>query len=233
MENRRFTDRWWDHYKQNFTSIFRGKFFEDFYNMQWAQKPIMRHYVVPKYQLSGSPYHRELTWYFSPKNNANFSLKILDIEVTSLCVKISQTCDELRSCYYGVCFYAIVWKNNSSLGPRLMENGLCKYGDIWINIDKFTPKKKLWERHHIFFRIFTKTRLSKKQFLPVRRYHRALRKWQTGTAMTHLIRYNYESKNRIFEKRSKNTWNIKEKKFMTEKIARMEILKNFQTHVDR
>ncbi len=25
--------RWWDHYKQNRTSIFRGKFVEDFYEV--------------------------------------------------------------------------------------------------------------------------------------------------------------------------------------------------------
>ncbi len=72
--------RWWDHCKQNFTSIFRGKFFEDLYNMQRAQKPIVRRYVVPSsttkppwYQLSRSPYRRELTLYFLQKKGLNSS----------------------------------------------------------------------------------------------------------------------------------------------------------------
>ncbi len=33
------------------------------------------------------------------------------------------------------------WKNNSSLGPRMLENGLRKYGEILLNMDKFTLKK--------------------------------------------------------------------------------------------
>ncbi len=75
---------------------------------------------------------------------------------------------------------------------------------------------------HFFSRIFTKTRLSKKQLLPVRRYHRALRKWQTGTAMTHLICYSFESKVEFSKKRSKKTmifqkWFFSRKKSFSQK----------------
>ncbi len=34
------------------------------------------------------------------------------------------------------------WKNNNALGPRMMENGLCKYGEIWLNMDKINIYKK-------------------------------------------------------------------------------------------
>ncbi len=69
------------------TSIFRGKFFEDFYNMHWAQKLIVRRYVVSRsttksqisYQLSRSPYRGELTTNFLQKNGPNFSLWMLKI----------------------------------------------------------------------------------------------------------------------------------------------------------
>ncbi len=33
------------------------------------------------------------------------------------------------------------WKNNSSLGFRMMENGLCKYGEMWQNMDKINKTK--------------------------------------------------------------------------------------------
>ena len=36
---------------------------------------IQQYYQTPKYQLSGSPYHRELTWNFLPKNCPNFPCK--------------------------------------------------------------------------------------------------------------------------------------------------------------
>ncbi len=107
------------------------------------------------------------------------------------------------------------WENNSSPGPHTMENGLCKYGEIWIDMDKFNWKKTKMAVRTIsqFFHIVTKTRLSEKQSLPVRRYHRALCKWQTGPVLTHLICYNLKSENEKFENRSKNTWNFQETNF--------------------
>ncbi len=56
------------------------------------------------------------------------------------------------------------WKNNSSLGPRMMENGLRKYGEIWLNMDKFNQKKAKWlrERSHIFSSYFHQNKTFKK-----------------------------------------------------------------------
>ncbi len=59
--------------------------------------------------------------------------------MSSLCEKLSQTCGELRSCYCGVCFYAIVLptgkitalSTSSHDGERVMQ--------IWWNIDKYGP----------------------------------------------------------------------------------------------
>ncbi len=41
-----------------------------------------------------------------------------------------------------LCSSTTNWKYNSSLGPRMMANGLCKYGEIWLNMDKFNKKKQ-------------------------------------------------------------------------------------------
>ncbi len=126
-------------------------------------------------------------------------------------------------------------KNKSSLGLRMMENGLCKYGEIWLNMDKLYQKKGRMAMRMIsqFFHIYIKTRLSKKTLLELSRQYRALPKWQTGPGMTHLLCNTFESENKIFRKRSKNMWNFQKKKFLLEKISGVKILKSSQTHVNR
>ncbi len=59
--------------------------------------------------------------------------------------KISQTCGELRSCYCGVCWRLLLcnsttnWKNNSSLGLRMMENGFYRLGDHYKQDTHISP----------------------------------------------------------------------------------------------
>ncbi len=43
---------------------------------------------------------------------------------------------------FALCNSTTNWKNNNSLGPRMMENGLCKYGEISLNMDQISYKKK-------------------------------------------------------------------------------------------
>ncbi len=46
------------------------------------------------------------------------------------------------------------WKNNNALGPHMMENGLCKYGEICLNMDKISLKKNRCENEITIFFIF-------------------------------------------------------------------------------
>ncbi len=87
-----------------------------------ALRCIPQYYQTPKYQLSGSPYHRELTWNFLPKIILILARKCSIWR--SLCEKISQTCGEPSSCYCSCCFYAIVLPTGKIivLTPRMMEN---------------------------------------------------------------------------------------------------------------
>ncbi len=41
-----------------------------------------------------------------------------------------------------ICNSTTNWKNNNSLGPRMMQNELRKYGEICLNTDKISYKKK-------------------------------------------------------------------------------------------
>ena len=127
------------------------------------------------------------------------------------------------------------WKNKGSLGPGMMEKWLrecCQILLILVNAKKKTPKPP-WERSQIFFRIFTRKKISKKTLLEVRTWHRALRGWQTGPLLAVLISNTFESGISFFESWSKITWKIKKKKFWPEKFPEMKILKTFENHVNR
>ncbi len=104
---------WWDHYKQNFHLYFQRQVFEDFYNMQYAQELIVRRCVVSS-STTKPPNISSLGHRIVENWLGTFCQKIVQIlacacsKFSSLCEKISQTCGELRTCYCGVCFYAIV-----------------------------------------------------------------------------------------------------------------------------
>ncbi len=118
--------------------------------MQWAQKPIERRYVMlyptvlPNTQISAlwvTVSSRTGLKLFA-KNYPNFSSKMLDMEVI-LWEDISNMrwAQKLLLWRLLLCNSTTNWKNNSSLSLRMMQNGLCKYGEIWRNMDKFNTKK--------------------------------------------------------------------------------------------
>ncbi len=65
-------------------SVFRGNFFEDFYNMQWAQKPIVRRYVVSSSTTK-------------PPNSSALGHRIVENWPRSFCKKIAKNCLNISS----------------------------------------------------------------------------------------------------------------------------------------
>ncbi len=118
------------------------------------------------------------------------------------------------------------WKNNSSLGRRIMENGLCKYGEIWRNMDKFNQKKIAVRTISHFSLVFSPKqefqKNNRRQFEGIIEHYGSDKrdlKWHIKYVIV------LRAKTRFLGKCLKIHEISREKKFMFEKNSRMEILK--------